>query len=100
MTNATDLLAKADKKANTTSSGFSSFFGSSSQKYEEARDLYVAAANAFTLEKSFKQSGNCHTRAAEMALKGEEPDDAAGDYWNASKSYKKVNPERTSRYTI
>lgn len=30
-----------------------------------------------------------------MALKGDEKDDAANDFWTASKSYKKTNPERT-----
>lgn len=90
------LKLKADAKA-MPSTGFSSFFGSgSSSKHEAARDLYVSAANAFTLEKQFKRAGECHTLAAEMALKLQEDDDAAGDYWNASKAYKKSNPERQS----
>lgn len=29
-----------------------------------------------------------------MSLKGNEVDDAANDFWTASKSYKKSNPER------
>lgn len=33
-------------------------------------------------------------KAAEMSLKGDEKDDAANDFWTASKSYKKSNPER------
>lgn len=34
-------------------------------------------------------------KAAEMSLKGDEKDDAANDFWTASKSYKKSNPECT-----
>lgn len=90
---------KADKKS-TASSSFFAAFTSSSSKFEESRDLYVAAANAYTLEKQFKESGDCHCMAGEMALKGDEPDDAANDFWNGSKSYKKVNAERTVIYQL
>lgn len=48
------------------------------------------------MEKLWKDSGDCFCKAAEMALKGDEKDDAANDFWTASKSYKKTNPERTS----
>ena len=41
-----------------------------------------------------QESGDAFCKAAEMALKGEEKDDAANDFWTASKSYKKTNPER------
>ncbi|KAK4698130.1 alpha-soluble NSF attachment protein, partial [Phenoliferia sp. Uapishka_3] len=86
------LRGKADKKA-ASSGGFGSFFSSASSKFEEAHDLYVSAGNAFKMEKKWKESGDCFCKAAEMALKGEEKDDAANDYWTASKSYKKTHPE-------
>jgi len=96
MSNAQELLAKATKKESASSSGFASFFGggNSTSKYEEARDLYVSAANAFKLEKSFKDSGDSFVRAGDCAIKASEKDDAANDYWNAAKAYKKTHPER------
>jgi alpha-soluble NSF attachment protein len=84
------LRQKADKKA-ATSSGWS-LFGSSSSKNEEAHDLYTSAANAFKMEKLWKDSGDCFVKAAEI---NDDKDDAANDFWNASKSYKKTHPERT-----
>ncbi|ORY73826.1 soluble NSF attachment protein [Leucosporidium creatinivorum] len=85
------LRAKADKKA--ASSGGFSFFSSSSAKYEEAHDLYSQAGNQFKIDKQWKESGDMFCKAAEMSLKGDEKDDAANDFWTASKSYKKSNPE-------
>lgn len=92
MSSGRDLLQKAEKKATAPSSFFS--FGSSSSKHEEAHDLYISAANAFIIEKQWKESGDCFVKAGECALKTEDKDDAAGDFWKASKSYKKTNPER------
>lgn len=82
---------KADKKATSTSSF--SFFSSSNSKYEEAHELYISAGNAYKMEKQWKESGDCFCKAGEMSLKGEEKDDAANDFWTASKSYKKTHPE-------
>jgi alpha-soluble NSF attachment protein len=95
---AQSLLAQAAKKeASGSSSGFSSFFsGGSSSKLEEARELYNSAANAFKLEKSFKESGDAFVKAGDVAVKAGEKDDAALDYWNASKAYKKTHPERAA----
>ncbi|GAA5889004.1 hypothetical protein JCM8208_007741 [Rhodotorula glutinis] len=85
------LKAKAQKKA-SSSSGFS-FFSSSSTKFEEAHDLYQSAANAFKMDNLHQQAGECFCLAAEMALRNDEKDDAANDFWAASKAYKKSNPE-------
>ncbi|GAA5867051.1 hypothetical protein JCM5296_002736 [Sporobolomyces johnsonii] len=85
------LRQKADKKA-SSSSGFS-FFSSSSAKFEEAHDLYTSAGNAYRVDKRFKDAGDCFCKAAEMALKQDEKDDAASDFWTASKCYKKTHPE-------
>ncbi|GAA6031277.1 hypothetical protein JCM8097_005580 [Rhodosporidiobolus ruineniae] len=85
------LRQKADKKA-ASSSGFS-FFSSSSSKFEEAYDLYTSAANQFKIENRHKDAGDCFCKAAEMALKNDEKDDAANSFWTASKSYKKSHPE-------
>lgn len=93
MSTAQSMLANADKKANS-SGGFFSSFGSSTAKFEEAHDLYKGAANAFKLESRWKESGDAFCKAAEMSLKTGEKDDAANDFWDASKSYKKSHPER------
>lgn len=90
------MPARSSRELNTSSSsrqGGFSFFSSSSAKYEEAHDLYVQAGNAYKIDKMWKESGDCFCKAAEMSLKGDEKDDAANDFWTASKSYKKSNPE-------
>ncbi len=51
--NADSLVAKAEKKA--SSSG--GWFSSSSSKYEEAADLFQQAANAYKVEKKWRESG-------------------------------------------
>jgi len=56
--------------------------------------LYQSAGNSYKIDKRFKDAGDCFVRAAEMALKMEEKDDAANDFWTASKAYKLSNPER------
>ncbi|MBW0464955.1 hypothetical protein O181_004670 [Austropuccinia psidii MF-1] len=91
--NASETLAKADRKLNSSSSSFFGFGGSSSSKLEEARDLYVAAANQFKVEKKWKESGDAFCKAAECSLKLGEKDDAGNDFWSAAKSYNKCNPE-------
>ncbi|GAA5937560.1 alpha-soluble NSF attachment protein SEC17 [Sporobolomyces koalae] len=85
------LRQKADKKATSTSSF--SFFSSSTTKYEEAHDLYQSAGNSYKIDKRFKDAGDCFSKAAEMALKMDEKDDAANDYWTAAKAYKLSHPE-------
>lgn len=96
MSNADSLLQQAIKKEGSSSKGgLSSFFGGgrSTSNLEEARDLYVNAANAYKLDKRFKESGDAFARAGDCAIKAGEKDDAANDYWNAAKSYKKTHPE-------
>ena len=84
------LLEKADKKANSSSGWFSS----ASTKYEEAGDLYQQAANAFKIDKEFKQAGDAHAREAECREKCQESNEAANAWWNAAKAYKRVDPGR------
>lgn len=90
---AQSLLSSADKKASGSSGFFS--FGSSTSKFEEAHDLYRGAANAFRLENRWKEAGDAFCKAAEMSIKLQEKDDAATDFWDASKVYKRSHPERT-----
>ena len=89
-------MAQANKKA---SSGGGWFGGSASAKAEEAMELYLSASNAYRAEQRYKESGDAATRAAECALKANEPHDAANHFWTASKAYKRTHPERSSMRT-
>lgn len=86
------LLAKAEKKANSSGGWFSS----NESKYEEAGDLYQQAANSFKIDKLFKEAGDAFAREAECREKGGETSDAANAWWNASKAYKMGFPDRES----
>jgi len=89
MTNADQLIAKAEKKA--SSSG--GWFSSSSSKYEEAADLYQQAANAYKVDKKWRESGMAFEKEADCRIKSGEPNDAINAYHNAAKSFKKSDPE-------
>ncbi|KAH9081894.1 vesicular-fusion protein SEC17 [Lactarius deliciosus] len=83
------LLDKAEKKAGASTGWFSS----SSTKFEEAGDLYQQAANAFKLEKLFREAGDAFAKEAECREKCKETNDAANAWWNAAKAYKRGYPD-------
>ncbi|OCH96094.1 vesicular-fusion protein SEC17 [Obba rivulosa] len=83
------LLEKADKKANSSTGWFSS----STTRYEEAGDLYQQAANAFKIDKLFREAGDAHAREAECREKSNESNEAANAWWNAAKAYKRGHPD-------
>jgi alpha-soluble NSF attachment protein len=84
------LLEKADKKANSSAGWFSS----ATTKFEEAGDLYQQAANAFKIDKLFREAGDAHAREAECREKCQESNEAAQAWWNAAKAYKRGYPDR------
>lgn len=86
---AQNLLEKADKKANSSGG----WFASATTKYEEAGDLYQQAANAFKIDKLFKDAGDAHAREAECREKSKEINEAANAWWNAAKAYKRGYPD-------
>ncbi|KAI7359381.1 hypothetical protein KC320_g416 [Hortaea werneckii] len=91
------LLQKADKQAASAGSGFS-LFGGRAEKYEAAAELYIQAANAFRLQKSSKEAGQCFEKAASLQTNQlKEPDDAANTLTEAFKSYRKDEPEDAAR---
>ncbi|KAI6804067.1 hypothetical protein D0861_02721 [Hortaea werneckii] len=91
------LLQKADKQAASAGSGFS-LFGGRTEKYEAAAELYIQAANAFRLQKSSKEAGQCFEKAASLQTNQlKEPDDAANTLTEAFKSYRKDEPEDAAR---
>jgi len=91
------LLQKADKQAASAGSGFS-LFGGRAEKYEAAAELYIQAANAFRLQKSSKEAGQCFEKAASLQTNQlKEPDDAVNTLTEAFKSYRKDEPEDAAR---
>lgn len=59
------LLAQADKTLSGASSGFS-LFGGKQEKLEKAAEGYIAAANAFRIQKENGQAGACFEKAAKI----------------------------------
>ena len=86
---AAELLAAADKKANTKPGLFGKMFGNPLQQYEDAAELYTSAANQLKMCKQWKEAGAANVRAAEMQIKAEAPHEAASCYTAATTCYKK-----------
>ncbi|KAI2471790.1 TPR-like protein [Annulohypoxylon bovei var. microspora] len=91
------LLQKADKTLASASSGFS-FFGGREDKYQNAADLYIEAANSFRIQKMNREAGQAFEKAATVQTNQlNEPDDAANTLVDAFKVYRKENPEDAVR---
>lgn len=91
------LLQKADKTLASASGGFS-LFGGREEKYQNATDLYIQAANAFRMQKSNREAGQTFEKAAQIQIKNlNEPDDAANTYIDAFKVYRTESPEDAAR---
>ncbi|KAI1105056.1 TPR-like protein [Jackrogersella minutella] len=91
------LLQKADKALSSASGGFS-FFGGREEKYQNAADLYIEAANSFRIQKMNREAGQAFEKAAAVQTKQlNEPDDAANTLVDAFKVYRKENPEDAVR---
>ncbi|KAK7733332.1 vesicular-fusion protein S17 [Cytospora paraplurivora] len=91
------LLQKADKTLSSATSGFS-FFGGREEKYQNAADLYIQAANAFRMQKSNQEAGQTFEKAAQIQINNlKEPDDAANTYVDAFKVYRAESPEDAAR---
>ncbi|ORY64366.1 alpha-soluble NSF attachment protein [Pseudomassariella vexata] len=91
------LLQKADKAYSGAASGFS-LFGGKEQKYMDAVDLYIEAANAFRMQKMNVEAGKAFEKAASIQTsKLNEPDDAANVMVDAFKVYKTDSPDDAVR---
>ncbi|KUI67249.1 hypothetical protein VM1G_03523 [Cytospora mali] len=91
------LLQKADKMLASASGGFS-LFGGREEKYQNAADLYLQAANAFRMQKSNREAGQTFEKAAQIQINNlKEPDDAANTYVDAFKVYRPESPEDAAR---
>ncbi|XP_054714269.1 alpha-soluble NSF attachment protein-like [Uloborus diversus] len=87
-----ELVAEAEKKLKSSQGFFSSLFGSSN-KVEDACDLYHRAANAFKIAKKWTAAGGAYCEAAELHLKSGSRHDAATAYVDAGNCYKKTDPQ-------
>jgi alpha-soluble NSF attachment protein len=91
------LLAQAEKTLQGAGSGFS-FFGSRTEKYEQAAEQFIAAANAFRMQKQGKEAGQAFKRAASIQLDQlKEPDEYANTMTEAFKAFKKEDPEAAAQ---
>jgi alpha-soluble NSF attachment protein len=82
------LMKQAEGRLNTNA--ILEWF-SSSNKFEEAADLFSRAANLFKMDKEFERAGNCFMRIAEISLKNDAKHDAASAYINAANAYRQVD---------
>ncbi|EEB09687.1 alpha SNAP [Schizosaccharomyces japonicus yFS275] len=96
MTADPEQLMKAAAKKAKGGSGFSAFFGGGN-KYDEAGELYMDAANGFRLQKDLRSAGIAFEKAAEMQLKTDEKDDAANTLVEAYKAYRRDEPAEAIR---
>lgn len=88
---ARELVAKADKKL---SSWFASMTGT---KYEDAEEIYKAAANQFKAAKLWTEAGETFEKCAECHLKLKSPHDVATCYQDAAVCYRKTNVDAAVR---
>ncbi|CAN9456299.1 unnamed protein product [Alternaria alternata] len=91
------LLRQAEASLQKASGGFS-FFSNKQDKYEAAADQFIAAANAFRMQKMGKEAGEAFERAASVQRQNlNEPDDEANTLTDAFKAYRKDDPEAAAR---
>ncbi|UNI20084.1 vesicular-fusion protein S17 [Purpureocillium takamizusanense] len=91
------LLQKAEKALQGAGGGFS-FFGGREEKFQNAAELFVQAANAFKMQKQNVEAGKAFEQAAQIQTnKLNEPDDAANTLVDAFKAYRKEDPQAAAR---
>ncbi|KAL2116956.1 hypothetical protein VTJ04DRAFT_9124 [Mycothermus thermophilus] len=91
-------LEEKAKKALQSAAGGWGFFSNKEEKYQNAADYYVQAANAYRLEKLNKEAGQAFEAAAAIHRdKLNEPDDAANLMVDAFKVYRKEYPQDAIR---
>ncbi|AAS50927.1 ABR155Cp [Eremothecium gossypii ATCC 10895] len=94
MSEAKDLIARAEKKAQPASGLMKWLTGGDSYRLEEASDLYVEAANLYRLSKELSAAGDTFWKAAECQVEAGNEDEAGNTFVEAYKCYKGANPER------
>ncbi|CEH13378.1 vesicular-fusion protein sec17 [Ceraceosorus bombacis] len=87
---AEQLLAAAEKRANSSGGWFSS----KATAQEEAVEMFKAAANKFRIANRFNEAGDAFMRAGQVEEKSQDKDFAANTFFEASKCYKMGSPEK------
>eukprot|EP00906_Rhabdomonas_costata_P003549 RCo005405 len=85
-----ELMKKAEKKLNSIC-----IFGN---KYEDAKPLFLQAANQFKGASLWEEAGRAFIRASECCAKLKEPLDTADNLAEAAAMYKKVNPLKAAGF--
>lgn len=92
---AADYYAQAQKALKKTS--FFSF-GSGSQKFEDASDLFEKAGNQYKVARKWQEAADAYAKCAECQMKLKESSRAAQFYQNAGEAMSKVNPHDSVEY--
>jgi len=87
---AMQLMAEAEKKLQYKGF-FSSLFGGSSSRYEDAIECYQRAGNMFKISKNWTKAGRAFCEAANLHFRLESRHNAATMYVDAANCYKKSN---------
>mmetsp|Transcript_16820 Transcript_16820/g.27886 ORF Transcript_16820/g.27886 Transcript_16820/m.27886 type:complete len:287 (+) Transcript_16820:135-995(+) len=90
-TKARELIEKAEKKLNAWS-----FF--TSNKYEDAAEMFTKAANLFKVSKNWNEAGAAFEQTARCHLKCSSAHEAATAYSDAANCYKKTDADRAIRF--
>mmetsp|Transcript_3767 Transcript_3767/g.5473 ORF Transcript_3767/g.5473 Transcript_3767/m.5473 type:complete len:295 (-) Transcript_3767:1151-2035(-) len=84
---ARELITKAEVALNKWS-----FFGSSTTKFEDARELYSKAANNYKIAKKWHEAAECFLKCAEMSIKLDSQFDAATNHVLAAEMFARTDP--------
>ena len=61
------------------------------QKFEDAAETYIKAANAYKLSKQWQEAGDCFISAADCQKQTDSPNDCVNSYVEAGNCFKKVH---------
>ncbi|KAL6947489.1 hypothetical protein ACO0RG_000063 [Hanseniaspora osmophila] len=95
MSDPLELIKQAEKKAQPTT-GFFKFMSNDADKFEEAADLYVQAANSYRVSKQVGSAGECFMKAAECQLKAGNDNEAGNTFVEAFKMLKSFEPSKAA----
>lgn len=87
-------MAEGEKALNKQSFSFFGIGGSSTQKYEDAGELFVKAGNAYKLHNLHESAGNAFLRAADAYGRADAGTEAVNHLVEAANNFKKIHPKK------
>lgn len=66
------------------------------QKFEDAAETYIKAANAFKMSKQWQEAADCYLSAANCQKQTDSPNDSVNSYVEAGNCYKKMNSSQAA----